>query len=71
MCPLVYVVEQIGTRSREKVNCTRLLLYEGCLDGENVPEDVLGPAERIEAKYQTLEKIVDIGLEDTKISLQL
>lgn len=70
--PLVHVVEQLGsTRRREKVHCTRPFRYDGGLDGVNVPEEVLELADCSEAKHEILGRILDIGLENSKIWLQL
>lgn len=58
--PAVCTLEDLISQKREKVNVARLKRYCGLLDGGGVPNEVLSLANRSNAKYEVVARIVDI-----------
>lgn len=69
--PAVCSVEDLVTHKLETVHVTRIKKYCGQLDGQIVPSEVLDLADRSAAKYEVVEKIVDIAENDEGIWLRL
>lgn len=69
--PAVCVVEDLLTQKRETIHATRMKKYCGKLDGGEVPDEVLDLADRTAAKYEVVESIVDIQMNDDGIWLRL
>lgn len=68
---LIYDVEKITDRSVEKVHCARLRLYRHNLEDTPVSKELLDLADRSEAQYEIVEKIVDIGETPDGLFLQI
>lgn len=69
--PAVCIVEDFVTRKRETVYVDCIKKYCGKLDGSHIPEEVLDLADRTAAKYEVVEKIIDIAENDEGIWLRL
>lgn len=54
------VVQDLLTNKRETVNITRMMKCSGELDNAEVPEEVLDLLDRTKAKYEVVDRIVDI-----------
>lgn len=59
--PLVYSVTSLSNGKTERVHCARILKYDDSLQGSTVPQEMIDIALRTEARYEVVEKILDIG----------
>ena len=69
--PLVYGVTPLRGGNAERVHCARLLLYPDSLLGTTVPDEVLDLADRTESRYETTDRITDIGEKHDGIFLRI
>lgn len=67
----VCVVEDLSIRKKETIHVTRMKKCDGLIDGQDVPEDVLDPANLTAAKYKVMSKIVDMEHNDDGYWLRL
>ena len=59
--PLVYGITSLQGGKVDRVHCARLIKYRDSLLGEPVPKEMIDLAERIESRYDIVDKITDVG----------
>ena len=68
---LVYDVAKLNGSDVEQVHCARLILYRHASENSVVSKELLDLADRSEAQYELVEKIIAIGEEHYGIFLQV
>ena len=68
---LVYDVAKLNSGDVEKVHCARLLLYRAADENTTVSKALLDLADRSEAQYELVEKIIGIGEDHNGIFLNV
>jgi len=68
---MVYDVSSMVDDVTEQIHAARLLPYRADRDSSSVSEELMDLAERSEAKYELVEKIIDIGEDHDGIFLQV
>lgn len=71
MSELVYKVSKLDGTGVENVHAARLRLYKTSLEGAPVPKELMDLAERTEARYELIKRIVDNGEDKDSIHLQV
>ena len=57
----MYSATSLYGSKTERIHCARLINYKDSLHGSAIPKEMLDIAERSEARFEFIEKIIDIG----------
>lgn len=67
---LVYTVSRFDGSNPQQIHATRMILFSGSLDGTTVPDEVVEFAHRTTARYETIDRLVDLT-EDAEKKLMI
>lgn len=58
---LFYTILSLSDDKHDRIHCARLLKYDDSLQGKEIPQDMIDLADRTEARYQVVKKIINLG----------
>ncbi len=68
---MVYDVTGLNNEKTERVHAARLMLYRSDMDGKPVSPELMKHVELSEAKYEIVDKLLDIGEADDGLHVQV